>query len=84
MDIGLLFPFRNPPQWRKPFPQFYAEQLRQMQVAEALGHDTVWLTEHHFAEDGYSPSLSVACVGVDRNLAGGGRYGCTDNCALSM
>ena len=27
MDIGLLFPFRNPPQWRKPFPQFYAEHL---------------------------------------------------------
>ena len=57
MDIGLLFPFRNPPQWRKPFPQFYAEQLRQTQVAEELGYDTIWLTEHHFAEDGYSPSL---------------------------
>jgi len=57
MNIGLVFPFRNPPQWRKPFPQFYAEQLRQIQVAEALGFDTAWLTEHHFAEDGYSPSL---------------------------
>lgn len=57
MNIGLLFPFRNPPQWRKPFPQFYAEQLQQMQVAEQLGFDTIWLTEHHFAEDGYSPSL---------------------------
>jgi alkanesulfonate monooxygenase SsuD/methylene tetrahydromethanopterin reductase-like flavin-dependent oxidoreductase (luciferase family) len=57
MNIGLLFPFRNPPRWRKPFPQFYAEQLRQTQIAEALGYDTIWLTEHHFAEDGYSPSL---------------------------
>ena len=57
MNVGLLFPFRNPPQWRKPFPQFYAEQLKQMQVAEELGFDTIWLTEHHFAEDGYSPSL---------------------------
>lgn len=57
MDVGLLFPFRNPPQWRKPFPQFYAEQLRQTQIAETLGYDTIWLTEHHFAEDGYSPSL---------------------------
>src|ERR1041385_9110651 len=57
MDIGLLFPVRNPPQWRKPFPQFYAEQLRQTQIAESLGYRTVWLTEHHFAEDGYSPSL---------------------------
>lgn len=57
MNIGLVFPFRNPPQWRKPFAQFYAEQLRQTQIAEALGFDTIWLTEHHFTEDGYSPSL---------------------------
>ncbi len=57
MDIGLLFPFRNPPEWRKPFAQFYAEQLRQTQIAEQLGYDTIWLTEHHFSEDGYSPSL---------------------------
>ena len=57
MDVGLLFPFRNPPQWRTPWPQFYAEQLKQTQIAEELGYDTVWLTEHHFAEDGYSPSL---------------------------
>ena len=57
MDFGLLFPFRNPPRWGKPFPQFYAEQLRQVRLAEELGYDTIWLTEHHFAEDGYSPSL---------------------------
>jgi alkanesulfonate monooxygenase SsuD/methylene tetrahydromethanopterin reductase-like flavin-dependent oxidoreductase (luciferase family) len=57
MNIGLMFPFRNPPQWRVPFPQFYAEQLRQVRVAEELGYDEAWLTEHHFAEDGYSPSL---------------------------
>ncbi len=57
MNVGLLFPFRNPPRWSKPFPQFYAEQLRQVRLAEELGYDTIWLTEHHFSEDGYSPSL---------------------------
>ena len=31
--MSVLFPFRNPPKWRKPFTQFYAEQLRQAQVA---------------------------------------------------
>ncbi|HEY1969636.1 MAG TPA: LLM class flavin-dependent oxidoreductase [Pseudonocardia sp.] len=57
MDVGLFFPFRNPPRWRLPFPAFYAEQLRQIEQAEDLGYDHVWLTEHHFSEDGYSPAL---------------------------
>lgn len=57
MDVGLLFPFRNPPRWRVPFAEFHAEQLRQVALAEDLGYDHIWLTEHHFSEDGYSPSL---------------------------
>jgi alkanesulfonate monooxygenase SsuD/methylene tetrahydromethanopterin reductase-like flavin-dependent oxidoreductase (luciferase family) len=35
----------------------YAEALRQIQGVQDVGYDTVWLTEHHFAEDGYSPSV---------------------------
>lgn len=57
MNIGLMVPFRNPPQWHVPYPQFYAEQLAQIEMAEALGYDEIWLTEHHFSEDGYSPAL---------------------------
>lgn len=57
MNIGLMVPFRNPPQWHQPYAEFYAEQLRQIERAEDLGYDQVWLTEHHFSEDGYSPSL---------------------------
>jgi len=57
LNVGLLFPFRNPPQFRRPWPQFYAEQLAQVRAAEELGFDEAWLTEHHFAEDGYSPAL---------------------------
>lgn len=57
LNVGLLVPFRNPPQWQMPSADFYAEQLLQVQLAEDLGYDQVWLTEHHFSEDGYSPSL---------------------------
>ncbi len=57
LNIGLLFPFRNPPQWRRPWAQYYSEQLAQIRHAEELGFDEVWLTEHHFAEDGYSPAI---------------------------
>ncbi len=57
LNVGLLFPFRNPPAWREPFTEFYAEQLAQTRFAEELGYDEIWLTEHHFAEDGYSPAI---------------------------
>jgi alkanesulfonate monooxygenase SsuD/methylene tetrahydromethanopterin reductase-like flavin-dependent oxidoreductase (luciferase family) len=57
MNIGLMFSFRNPPKWKKPWADVYEAQLEQARLAEELGYDTVWLTEHHFAEDGYSPSL---------------------------
>jgi alkanesulfonate monooxygenase SsuD/methylene tetrahydromethanopterin reductase-like flavin-dependent oxidoreductase (luciferase family) len=57
LNVGLLFPFRNPPRWRMPFNDFYAEQLAQTRYAEELGFDEIWLTEHHFAEDGYSPAI---------------------------
>src|SRR5215469_14452755 len=57
LNVGLLFPFRNPPAWRKPFAAFYADQLAQTREAEELGYDEIWLTEHHFAEDGSSPAI---------------------------
>jgi alkanesulfonate monooxygenase SsuD/methylene tetrahydromethanopterin reductase-like flavin-dependent oxidoreductase (luciferase family) len=57
LNVGLLFPFRNPPEFRRPWPQYYAEQLSQIRTAEELGYDEAWLTEHHFAEDGYSPAI---------------------------
>jgi probable F420-dependent oxidoreductase len=43
--------------WRKPFADFYTDQLAQTRLAEDLGYDEIWLTEHHFAEDGYSPAI---------------------------
>jgi alkanesulfonate monooxygenase SsuD/methylene tetrahydromethanopterin reductase-like flavin-dependent oxidoreductase (luciferase family) len=56
-DLGLMFSFRNPATTRRPFPEVYREELRLVRDAETLGYDTVWLTEHHFADDGYSPSI---------------------------
>jgi len=57
MKVGLLFSHRNPPQWRAPWHQLYAETLEQVEYAEWLGFDSVFTTEHHFIEDGYSPAL---------------------------
>ena len=57
IDFGLLLAFRNPPQWAQPREQLYEDHIEQAVYAEALGYDTVWTTEHHFAEDEWSPSL---------------------------
>src|SRR5271156_2308898 len=64
LNVGLLFTFRNPTQWRVPFQDLYDAQLRQIAKSEELGYDTAWLTEHHFLEDGYSPSLLPIAAAV--------------------
>jgi alkanesulfonate monooxygenase SsuD/methylene tetrahydromethanopterin reductase-like flavin-dependent oxidoreductase (luciferase family) len=57
--FGLWYDFRNPKQWGRPFESFYAEALDQIAWAEELGYRSVWLTEHHFVDDGYTPSPLV-------------------------
>ncbi len=57
--FGLWYDFRNPGQWPRSLESFYAETLDQIAWAEELGYRSVWLTEHHFVEDGYTPSPLV-------------------------
>ena len=57
MDAGLMMSFRNPPPWFQPYHDFYTEQLAQTREAEELGYSHIWLSEHHFSEDGYCPGL---------------------------
>jgi len=57
LSFGLFSPFRNPPNWRIPWPEFYQTQIKHAKLAEDLGFDEMWLSEHHFCEDGWSPSL---------------------------
>jgi probable F420-dependent oxidoreductase len=63
MQFGLAYDFRNPARWAQPAPRLYAELLEQIVYAERLGFDAVWLPEHHFVEDGYTPSpLTLAAA----------------------
>ena len=66
VNYGLWYDFRNPQEWREPFDQFYEQRLTQIGYAETLGFDSVWLTEHHFCDDGYTPSPLVlgAAIGA--------------------
>lgn len=55
MDIGIYLDGRNPPQWARPWTEHYARTLELVEEAERLGAASVWLSEHHFFEDGYLP-----------------------------
>ncbi|GEL16831.1 monooxygenase [Pseudonocardia asaccharolytica DSM 44247 = NBRC 16224] len=61
--FGLWYDFRNPDPDR-PFSSFYSEVLDQIAWAERRGLDSVWLTEHHFCADGYSPSPFVLASAI--------------------
>ena len=59
VNFGLWYDFRNPGASNRSFERLYSESLEQISWAEKLGFDSVWLTEHHFCEDGYTPSPLV-------------------------
>ena len=57
MKFGIWHDFRNPPQWHVPYARLYAENLDQIALAEQLGYESVWVSEHHVTDDGYLPSV---------------------------
>ena len=57
LKFGLLWPFRNPEFAKVPWTDLYRSHLDLISDSEAMGYDHAWLTEHHFVDDGYSPSL---------------------------
>ncbi|HEX6030520.1 MAG TPA: LLM class flavin-dependent oxidoreductase [Tepidiformaceae bacterium] len=64
IHFGLWYDFRNPPQWNRPTEELYARTLDHIAYAERLGFDNIWTSEHHFIEDGYSPSLLPICAAI--------------------
>jgi alkanesulfonate monooxygenase SsuD/methylene tetrahydromethanopterin reductase-like flavin-dependent oxidoreductase (luciferase family) len=57
MRYGIWHDFRNPPRWHRPYDVLYRENLDQVALAEELGFDDVWLSEHHVTDEGYLPSV---------------------------
>ena len=62
--FGLWYDFRNPSQWRQPSDRLYREILDQIAWGEDNGFDDVWLSEHHFIDDGYLPSILPAAAAI--------------------
>src|SRR6202158_1776837 len=64
--LGLWYDFRNPAEWRSPAGELYRQSIDQAVWAEQLGFGSVWLSEHHFADDDYasSPLMMAATLGA--------------------
>ncbi|MGH2675439.1 MAG: LLM class flavin-dependent oxidoreductase [Actinomycetota bacterium] len=75
--IGLgLFTGQIPVGADRTFEQEYRDIVELSRLAETLGFDSVWVSEHHGSGDGYLPSLLPMLAGIatatDRVLLGTG------------
>ena len=69
--VGIYTDMRNPPEWRRPWAEHYSRTMDRIAEAERLGIDSVWVTEHHFFEDGYLSqplTLAAAIAGRTRRM----------------
>lgn len=58
MKVGIgLFTGQIPAGSDRTFEREYRETLELVRLAEALGFDSAWVSEHHGSSDGYLPSL---------------------------
>lgn len=58
MNVGVgLFTGQVPPGGGRTFEREYADILELVALVERSGLDSAWVSEHHFAGDGYLPSL---------------------------
>src|SRR5437762_36142 len=56
MQIVFTSGIRNLPSNPLPLPQLYRDHLEEAVLAEELGFDNVWASEHHFSPDQWNPS----------------------------
>jgi alkanesulfonate monooxygenase SsuD/methylene tetrahydromethanopterin reductase-like flavin-dependent oxidoreductase (luciferase family) len=65
LRFGVAYDFRNPPGFDGlSNAELYAAILEQAAFVDALGFDQIWLTEHHFVDDGYLPSFVPVAAAI--------------------
>lgn len=64
-SFGVFYDFRNPAAWAQPWPDRYRALLEQIAWVDGhLPYAGVSLSEHHFVEDGWSPSTMALAAAV--------------------
>lgn len=65
ITFGLINTFGNPSEWAQPWTHRYEAILEQIEwIDQDLDIDGVYVTEHHFYDDGYLPSPMVMCGAI--------------------
>lgn len=65
VTFGLINTFGNPAEWAQPWKQRYDAILEQIVwIDQDLNIDGIYVTEHHFYDDGYIPSTMVICGAI--------------------
>src|SRR4051794_40967096 len=63
VGYGLITCQRHPADPRSDV-ELYADALSLAEEAEQRGFDSVWVSEHHFLDDAYMPSLLPVCAAI--------------------
>jgi alkanesulfonate monooxygenase SsuD/methylene tetrahydromethanopterin reductase-like flavin-dependent oxidoreductase (luciferase family) len=62
---GVFYDFRNPPPWQQSWTERYRQLLEQIDWVEATpAFSEVSVSEHHFVDDGYTPSVLALAAAI--------------------
>jgi alkanesulfonate monooxygenase SsuD/methylene tetrahydromethanopterin reductase-like flavin-dependent oxidoreductase (luciferase family) len=59
-----LITCQHPPDDTRTDAELYRDAIDRAVAAERAGFDSAWVSEHHFLDDGYMPSLLVTCAAI--------------------
>jgi len=59
-----LITCQHPPDDPRTDAELYRDAIDRAAAAERAGFDSAWVSEHHFLDDGYMPSLLVTCAAI--------------------
>ncbi|MGI9535332.1 MAG: LLM class flavin-dependent oxidoreductase [Thermodesulfobacteriota bacterium] len=65
MKFGIgYYSLQSPPHSPRSHKDLYSEMLTEIETADQMGFDSAWLTEHHFLDDGYCPSILLTAAAI--------------------